>query len=123
MSQWVQHISGQGRTFKVLQDSGFCWKAHLSDLEQDCWIPKSEYILCEPPEKMVVCTRDEVTIVKENKALSGGLFTVSVTTGKYEFCWTGTLRDGFFWAWSEKDPDALVIVRKETLIKENICDL
>lgn len=48
---YVQHISGQGRKFIVLDDNPFCWKVTLSNLEQDCWVPKCEYIISGPPEE------------------------------------------------------------------------
>jgi len=62
MKQYVQHISGTGRVFRVLDDSGFCWKVNLSSLECDCWLPKSEYRLCEPPQEWEDVT-DEYTVI------------------------------------------------------------
>ena len=49
MTRYVQHKSGQGRIFRVDEDNMGCWEIYVSDLEQHCWVPKSEYVVVSPP--------------------------------------------------------------------------
>ena len=50
MSQWVQHISGQREKYRVDDVGAYTW--HVSDPGNGYTFlfPKSEYILCDPPE-------------------------------------------------------------------------
>ncbi len=57
MKQYVQHISRQGEKFRVDDSNLFCWEIFVSDMVQNCWVPKSEYRLCEPPEQWEDVTR------------------------------------------------------------------
>lgn len=50
MAQWVQHKSGQGEMWEVeeeLSDVYRCVKKPTEDWYK--WLPKSEYVLCDPP--------------------------------------------------------------------------
>ena len=52
MSQWVQHISGQGKRWKNVE-SFRCtsqWMVEGEMVGGHHFLPKSEYILCDPPE-------------------------------------------------------------------------
>lgn len=53
-TQWVQHISGQGEKWKVdsewSADKGTFWLVDVG-LGQSASLPKSEYVLCTPPER------------------------------------------------------------------------
>ncbi len=53
LKQWVQHISGQGKKRKAT-DWGELWRAEqVLGLSNHAFLPKSEYVLCEPPEVWV----------------------------------------------------------------------
>jgi len=56
MSQWVQHISGQGEKWKVTHENEIGFIVSHKGIQYACTLPKSEYRLCEPPEKWVDCT-------------------------------------------------------------------
>lgn len=51
--QWVQHISGQGEKWEILSDN--CheseWRVKARTHEYYHDLPKSEFILCDPPEQ------------------------------------------------------------------------
>lgn len=49
--QWVQHISGQGEKWEVMAENGQQWGLR-HDVTSIGWhfVPKSEYVLCEPLE-------------------------------------------------------------------------
>ena len=51
--QWVQHISGQGEKWEVMCDSvkGVWEVAPQEGTFTKPWLPKSEFILCDPPEQ------------------------------------------------------------------------
>ena len=67
MAKWVRHISGQGKKWLVrecpynkdahedwLVDSAATLRDPIqSHTERYHWLPKSEYVECEPPEKWV----------------------------------------------------------------------
>ena len=63
MTQWVQHISGQGEKWEV---AGIPhpldqveWQVYMKKPHHSChWLPKSEYRLCEPPEVWVDVTAE-----------------------------------------------------------------
>jgi hypothetical protein len=53
MSQWVQHISGKGEKWKVIDFESLSeWKveAKVKTIDHCHFIPKSEYRLCDQPE-------------------------------------------------------------------------
>jgi hypothetical protein len=53
MAKWVQHISGQGKKWRVGDENGVTWT--VDDESKSYWLrlPKSEYAESEPPEKWV----------------------------------------------------------------------
>lgn len=54
--QWVQHISGQGEKWEVLDDNKASWNV-ISILSGASFLfPKSEYRLCPAPEVWRDCT-------------------------------------------------------------------
>ena len=62
MSQYVQHISGRGQRWKVRSEElhycvTTCWQVENGD-EGPAYLPKSEYRLCDPPERWVDVTTD-----------------------------------------------------------------
>ncbi len=70
-SQWVQHISGQGRRWLVVRESSMRWMVKPNDPEymSDLDLPKEEYRLCEPPEQWVDVT-SEVTLADAGRDLN-----------------------------------------------------
>lgn len=58
--RYVQHISGQGRKWEILSDC--CheseWRVKAKTHEYYHDLPKSEYILCDPPEEWEDVTRE-----------------------------------------------------------------
>ena len=63
MAQWVQHKSGAGEKWKVINTRESAWLVQSPKNEQVNWdLPKSEYIPCEPPEQweeVAVTIREE----------------------------------------------------------------
>ncbi len=61
MSQWVQHISGQGEKYQVSEKEipDWAYPVELSLLTgpRFLYLPKSEYRLCDPPEQWVDVTK------------------------------------------------------------------
>ena len=64
MKQYVQHMSGQGEKFKLsdvpLIDERM-WRCEFKGAtyhNDDYYLPKSEYILCDPPEVWEDVTRE-----------------------------------------------------------------
>ena len=54
MSQWVQHMSGQGEKWEVESClSNAVWRVHTEDTTITVfhYLPVSEYTLCDPPEQ------------------------------------------------------------------------
>ncbi len=111
MPKWVQHISGQGEKWELDdviwndRHSNKTWVTTPSGAIGVIELPRSEYHIVAPPEQWETCTRDAVKI--------------SVVCRKgLDWCREGTfvqwvsLPPGYCWAWSEKDPDALIIQRK-----------
>lgn len=54
--KYVQHISGQGAKWPVIEETGvrFIVKSPSSEYMDDMQLPKSEYQLCAPPEPVKV---------------------------------------------------------------------
>jgi hypothetical protein len=51
-TRWVQHVSGQGEKWEALPrqcSKGIDWHVKSKDGSDFHFLPKSEYILCEPP--------------------------------------------------------------------------
>ena len=51
--KWVQHISGQGSKYRVIKSDNNLWgcdKNMPTHEYYNMYLPKSEYILCDPPE-------------------------------------------------------------------------
>jgi len=69
--RWVQHMSGQGAKWEVVQDCGDSWSVstNTAPLYGRPLLPKSEYFICEPPEKWVEVA---VTNVKKTRRLGKG---------------------------------------------------
>ncbi len=51
MPQWVQHKSKQGAKWEVQQEGPIVW--HSDDRGIQLVLPKSEYVLCDPPTVVV----------------------------------------------------------------------
>lgn len=60
MSQWVQHISGQGEKWPVESEDSYGYQVDKGDKRCGFGVaydlPKSEYRLCDPPERWVDVT-------------------------------------------------------------------
>ncbi|MFN3075369.1 MAG: hypothetical protein ABT940_00535 [Alphaproteobacteria bacterium] len=74
MTQWVQHISGQGEKWEVSYDDKHTsqWGVQVGTgiRQYYHWLPKSEYRLCEPPEVWVDVT-DGVTVQSGRSKTTG----------------------------------------------------
>ena len=63
MSQWVQHKSGQGEKWEVVDMRGM-GQPDIWETVRKCpiggayWLPTSEFVLCDPPEQWVDVTGD-----------------------------------------------------------------
>ena len=83
--QYVRHISGQGELWLVqdwpdyLANPNLDWCVHRGG-QGRLYLPKSEYVLCEPPERWVDITR-RVTIDDEGDILDGEKRITKVATG------------------------------------------
>ena len=62
--RYVQHISGQGTRWQVkegaIEDDCDVWFIEGKGRAYNLWLPKSEYALCDPPERWVNVTADVV---------------------------------------------------------------
>lgn len=56
--QYVQHISGQGGKWEVVPDRSGPYHWNCFSIYHELWLPKSEYCLCEPPERWVDVTAE-----------------------------------------------------------------
>ena len=58
--RWVQHVSGQGEKWKVAQEYQERWDCPVPTgsvgVSLVTMLPKSEYVLCAPPERWVNVT-------------------------------------------------------------------
>jgi hypothetical protein len=88
MSQWVQHISGQGEKWPVTTTDDYGYQVDKKDGKRADFydLPKSEYCLCEPPEQWVDVTQDcSVKDFPEYSQLMHGHQPVKVQNGQYRF--------------------------------------
>lgn len=102
MSQWVQYKNdpnGKKWEVEVEWDDYYAVKVISHGVLAIRNLPKDEYIPCDPPERWEVCTRDRVGLSENGAVLVAGRLPVHVSAG-------------YRWAWSEKDPDALIIQRR-----------
>lgn len=83
MSEWVQHISGQGEKWEVVSHGSgeTYWRIQTPAEIAIYWnFPKSEYHLCDPPETWVDVTEECEVVGAENNCTlkaSGGIVTTS----------------------------------------------
>lgn len=75
--RWVQHISGQGEKWEVEKEVSSTWRTKSEMINeyarpQSCFLPKSEYRLCEPPDEW-----EDVT---------GECYVVDETDGSFPGC-------------------------------------
>lgn len=66
--KWVQHISGQGEKWEVEYEHKDIWQVSFVG-PVSCYLPKSEFRLCTPPEEWEDVT-GECSLVTE--AVGGG---------------------------------------------------
>ncbi len=79
MKQYVQHISGQGEKWAVINSNDHQWGiCHNISSVGHHWLPKSEYRLCDPPEQWVDVTGECRVDDYSNRS--------------------GFFRSGFFWS-------------------------
>jgi hypothetical protein len=67
-SRWVQHQSGQGEKWKVLdeEENEHCFLAESPIASLYYWaLPKSEYRLCEPPERWIDVKPENICELKQ----------------------------------------------------------
>lgn len=74
MAQWVQHISGQGEKWKVetRDDSADTWLV-LRQHQFNLFLPKSEYVPCEPPQPRRVDVTAECETCCGNGLIHNGI--------------------------------------------------
>lgn len=107
MAQWVRsRYSEETIRWKVLEVLVFSYKVDGGG-QQHYYLPKSEYIECDPPTRWEVCTREVVNI-------QCPIFNYKT---RYKICLIengkeAIVGNGLRWSWSGKDPNALVIERK-----------
>lgn len=75
-NQWVQHKSGQGEKWELAIQTGIedshIWAVKYPGKMLPVYFPKSEYILCDPPEQWYDATHEfEVTKDGRMKHQSG----------------------------------------------------
>lgn len=106
MTQWVQHISGQGEKWEVSLELERMWRCDPGPKQDWVYLPKSEYVECSPPETWIECTREAVRICNVSATQ---LVRVAYGAQTAEYC--GILNGGYRWAWQG---DALIIERKKS---------
>lgn len=84
-TQWVQHISGQGEKWRVdsewMADKGAFWLVNVG-MGQAASLPKSEYVLCVPPERWIDIT-SELSVDRDHRQLSLNAMMVAQTSNGY----------------------------------------
>lgn len=111
MPKWVRSkYSEMAKKWEVCEENKQFYTADMG-WHQTLYLPKCDYIECEPPEHWEVCTREVVGIDEKDygKALLQKGRSISMFG---QVAALGLLATGFRWAWSEKDINALVIERK-----------
>ena len=90
MTRYVQHVSGQGRMWRVESDTDYWWKVFVDGTPAFiATLPRSDYRLVEPPERWVDVT---ATCHPENLSLAHDLRwnhrlrKVMTYTGSNEWC-------------------------------------
>lgn len=103
MSQWVQSkYSKDAKKWEVFSIRDSFYRVLTGKCGNTADLPRDEYIECDPPEQWEVCTRDMF------------FGTPGFPCGPRANAPAGLqLPSGCHWAWSEKDPDALVIQRRK----------
>ena len=48
---YVQHVSGQGKIYKVFYEGQSSWQVNDPGHGMLFFLPKDEYVVCEPPEQ------------------------------------------------------------------------
>lgn len=89
--QWVQHKSGQGEKWEVQNFEHHyphLWRAtdhqdRGNDADSCVWLPKTEYILCDPPEEWEVVA---VTVECEWTDSNLGEFYIKMSGGARMEC-------------------------------------
>lgn len=72
MAQWVQHKSGQGEKWEVVNGvSGSFYVTVFRDNGYAGYLPKSEYVPCDPPERWVDVT-EQCTVVGSGNIILWG---------------------------------------------------
>lgn len=71
MTIWVQHLSGQGEKWEVTDMGYYSWATKPNPAMHNYYLPKSEYVECEPPERWVDVTAD-CTVSEEGALVHAG---------------------------------------------------
>lgn len=108
MNEWIQSkYSKDAKKWELVLQTGIedgdVWAVRNGFGRLPIYLPKEDYVLCDPPERWEVCTRNIVKVHSED--LQESYITI-------ESCTSVFLNEKERWAWSKKDPDALVIERK-----------
>lgn len=106
MAQWVQSkYNKEAKKWEVSYETeyDYCVQGLLI-----YFLPKEDYVPCDPPERWEGCTREVVEVCENGRALN--LPDPTLNAGKFNYM--GNVSSGYRWVWSEKDPDALVIERR-----------
>ncbi len=72
MAKWVQHKSGVGEKWEVFLELDTCLKVRAK--EDFYFLPKSEYIECDPPERWVDVT-EKCMVSQDGAVYHNGHFT------------------------------------------------
>lgn len=106
MSKWVQSkYSKDAKKWEVLDQHGGYY--HIKNKGLTNILLEDEYVPCDPPERWETCTREVVNIQCPIFSWKTH-YKICLNKGGGE----AIVGDGLRWAWSEKDPDALVIQKR-----------
>jgi hypothetical protein len=69
--QWVQHRSGDGDKWKVIEELSLQWVVEQGMAIRHSVLPKVEYVICEPPEEWEDVTGDFVVVDEADGGFPG----------------------------------------------------
>lgn len=110
-TKWVRHISGQGEKWEVWVDSESSWITRTPYPETRLFLPKSEYILCEPPERWEDVT-STCSLTASHDLILHGQFVIDIHRG-YRLRKVQIFSDAEGMASSSKNPFWAFIVERK----------
>jgi hypothetical protein len=83
-TQYVQHRSGQGEKWQAMSSFPTYWKVEDKQDHETYLLPKSEYVLCDPPELWLDVTAECESIANQQQVFKGNAHVAAVYKG-YRF--------------------------------------